>query len=53
MKIAKRKRRAKVKLKFSSTAGATFECTLTRKGKKPKSGACTSPTQVQAQAGPL
>ncbi len=51
MKIAKHKRRAKVKLKFSSTAGATFECTLTRKGKKPKSGACTSPRKYKLKPG--
>ena len=51
VKIAKHKRRAKVKLKFSSTAGATFECTLTRKGKKPKSGACTSPRKYKLKRG--
>jgi hypothetical protein len=51
VKIAKRKHRAKVKLKFSSTAGATFECTLTRKGKKPKSGARTSPRQYKLKRG--
>ena len=42
---------AKVKFKFSSTAGATFECTLTRKGKKPKSGACTSPQKYKLKQG--
>ncbi len=51
VKISKRKHRAKVKLKFSSTAGATFECTLARKGKKPKSGACTSPRKYKLKQG--
>jgi hypothetical protein len=51
-KVKTSKRKAKVKFKFSSaTAGATFECTLTRKGKQPKSGACTSPQKYKLKQG--
>lgn len=40
--------KAKVKFKFSATGTApSFQCTLTKKGKKPKVKACTSPAKYE------
>jgi streptogramin lyase len=51
-KIKTSKRRAKVKFKFSSdTAGATFECAATRKGKQPKPKPCSSPKKYKLKPG--
>lgn len=44
-------KRAKVKFKFSSDAGATFECALKKKGKKLKFRACTSPKTYKLKPG--
>jgi streptogramin lyase len=44
--------KAKVKFKFSATGTApSFECTLTKKGKDPKTTACTSPTKYELKPG--
>jgi streptogramin lyase len=44
--------KAKVKIKFSATGNApSFECTLTKKGKKPRTGACTSPKKYKLKPG--
>jgi hypothetical protein len=44
--------KAKVKFVFSATGTApSFQCTLTKKGKKPKVSACTSPTKYKLKPG--
>jgi hypothetical protein len=44
--------KAKVKIKFSATGTApSFECTLTKKHRKPKTGACTSPKKYELKPG--
>jgi virginiamycin B lyase len=52
MKLKGNKKKAKAKFKFSSaTAGATFECSLKPKGKKPKFKACKSPKTYKLKPG--
>jgi streptogramin lyase len=44
--------KAKVKIVFSATGTApSFECTLTKKGKDPKTKACTSPAKYKLKPG--
>jgi virginiamycin B lyase len=44
--------KAKVKIAFSATGTApSFECTLTKKGKDPKTKPCTSPTKYKLKPG--
>jgi streptogramin lyase len=51
-KVKTRKRRAKVKFKFSSVAGATFECTIKRNSwRKPRFGPCSSPKKYKLKQG--
>ncbi len=51
-KVKTSKRRAKVTFEFSSpTAGAAFECTLTKKGKAPRTKPCTSPVTYKLKPG--